>query len=94
MGFDIASKKTKSQLSEMGIGVIEVDGITQYKDDSFLVSLIDEPKIWILQAGESARPFRDIGINGIDMEFVQRSQTLFIPRVGNTPSAYRVLQSE
>lgn len=88
--FDTQTKKKVESYQSMGKGVIEVDGISKLSEDSFMVSLIDDSRLWLLRKGEPAIPFSDEEVNGIDMQFVAEKSVLFLPRVGNTLSAYRV----
>lgn len=88
--FDIESKAKREKVSKMGEGLFEFDGITKFADDAFIVSLIDDPRLWLLRIGAAPEPFSEQKLQGIDMEYVADKKLLFLPRVGNTLSAYRV----
>jgi hypothetical protein len=89
--FDLSSKSKVERLSKMGEGVIEVDGITRFGDKAVIVSLIDDARLWLLSEEHGPKPFSHQEVQGIDMHYVPEKQMLFLPRVGNTLSAYRVI---
>ncbi|XOV81046.1 MAG: hypothetical protein ACFHVJ_08860 [Aestuariibacter sp.] len=76
--------------SEMGSGVKDIDGITRLTENSFMVTLIDDPRLWLLQVGQAPEPFSEEELKGIDMQFVPSQNRLYLPRVGNTLSAYQI----
>ncbi|TDF41290.1 hypothetical protein EYS14_00035 [Alteromonadaceae bacterium M269] len=88
--FDKISKEAVSSLSPMGKGLKEFDGIAEIGTGNFIVTLIDDPKLWLLREGKSPQPFSDDEIKGIDISYDDNTNRLFVPRVGNTLSAYQI----
>ena len=88
--FEINSKKPSPSFTSMGKGLIDIDGISLDGKGGFLVTLIDDTRLWSVQHGHQPIPLTQSPVNGIDMEYVPGKNLLFIPRVGNTLSAYRL----
>ena len=88
--FDVNNKRVVPELSDMGQGMAEIDGISQLAQNVFVVSLIDDDKLWLLEKGQSARPLTQQAVKGIDMQYVPEKRMLIIPRVGNSLSAYQL----
>lgn len=89
--FDLSSKTIIEPLSEMGSGLVEIDGITQISEESFVVTLIDDERVWLLRSGKKPKPLTQDSVKGIDLQYVAKSNTLYVPRVGNTLSAYNLI---
>ncbi|GAB5381177.1 MAG: hypothetical protein Alis3KO_16300 [Aliiglaciecola sp.] len=88
--FDIETRRPVKSLTEMGEGLVDIDGITADGTGGFIVSLIDDHRLWSLKKGVNPKPLTEDEVKGIDMQFVPQSNLLFLPRVGNTLSAYRL----
>lgn len=89
--YDIESKSVNTSLTEMGQGLRDIDGISQFGTKSFVVTLIDDDRLWRLEEGQAPRPLTEDEVKGIDMQYVPKENMLFIPRVGNSLSAYRIV---
>lgn len=89
--FDLKSKQPVDTYSNMGRGLVDIDGITSDGSGGFMVSLIDDPRLWSLKKGQQPSPLNEEKVQGIDMHFVEEKQIVFLPRVGNTLSAYRIV---
>ncbi len=88
--FDLTSKLPLPGLTKMGAGLLDIDGITSDGAGGFIVSLIDDARLWHLKVGNLPIPLSEDEISGIDMQYVPAKSMLFLPRVGNTLSAYRI----
>lgn len=88
--FDLATRKPVTAFAGMAKGLRDFDGITALGNDTFLVSLIDDGRLWKLSMGAEPVPLSDDGVNGIDMQYVPEQQQLWLPRVGNTLTLYTI----
>ena len=90
--FHRESKHVVKKASEMGKGLVDIDGITSDGQGGFFTTLIDDPRLWFVQPGKSPKPFTEDKINGIDMQYLPDQNLLILPRVGNTLSVYRIVR--
>lgn len=86
--FDLASKQPAKLFTQMGKSLVDIDGITADGQGGFIVSLIDDHRLWSIKPGRLPTPLTEDEVKGIDMHYLPELGRLFIPRVGNTLSAY------
>lgn len=88
--FDLNSTKTIDGMSKMGTGLTDIDGIAPDGKGGFMVSLIDDARLWSIGPGRAPRPLSQQRVEGIDMHYDVQQNLLFLPRVGGTLSVYRL----
>ena len=86
--FDMVTKQPAEELTALGKALKDIDGITHDNRGGFIATLIDDPRLWSLAPEHPAAPLVDDEINGIDLQMGEGTNLLFIPRVGNSLSAY------
>ena len=69
----------------------EFDGIARLPAYGYLVSLIDDPRLWLIGDNGVSKPVSEQAINGIDIHFDTESRLLAVPQVGGHLSLFRVL---
>ena len=68
--------------------VTNIDGINLDKNGNILVSLLDDPRLWLITPSGAAKPINDTPINGID--FYLNGEHLYVPRIDVTNKSYKV----
>lgn len=66
----------------------EIDGISEDGCNGYLVTLIDDSRLWRVYADGHAVPLSDTSLDGIDLSW--RNGLLVMPRVPDSLSVYRV----
>lgn len=68
----------------------EFDGITRLGQGLFLVTLVDDAKLWTVRENGRATAVSEKEWNGIDLHYQENSGLLAVPQVGGHLSLYRV----
>lgn len=66
------------------------DGITHDRDGGYIVTVIDDPRLWHITKDGETRPLSQQKIKGIDIHFDKESRRLFVPRVGGGLTVFQV----
>jgi hypothetical protein len=85
LGFDIESG---DHLDIHDDKLVEIDGIASDGCQGFILTLIDDERLWHLGADGQSNPLSEAPIDGIDLSF--HDGTLFVPRVGGRVSALKL----
>jgi DNA-binding beta-propeller fold protein YncE len=88
--FDISSKELLSSGLETE-SFKNFDGIADDGCGGYLVTLLDDKRIWQLTASRQARPFSAQPINGIDLQNFKN--TLFVPIVGDGLAVFSLAET-
>lgn len=84
--FDLASRQLVDDFKAPGAAIKDVDGITRHPDGGYLVSLIDDKRLWHISEDGSSQPVSEQQINGIDIQ--QYQGRLYVPVVGGGLSVF------
>ena len=87
LAFDIESRE---QILQPPNSLKDIDGISDDGCGGFIVTLIDDARLWRIEAEGKVAPLSQQSIDGIDLSFAERK--LFVPRVGGHLGVF-VLQS-
>lgn len=88
--FDLNTRTVKQHLSSMGKGLVDIDGITAAAGFGYIVTLIDDKRLWLLREGQQPQALSQDAIDGIDIQFVENRKLLLVPQIGGSLSAYRI----
>lgn len=88
--FDIASKKDVA-FPAITPPLAEFDGISRLTQGLFLVTLVDDAKLWTIQENGTATVMSNKEWNGIDLHYHAKSGLLAMPQVGGHLSLFRIL---
>lgn len=86
--FDLASRALLKDATAPKAAIKEFDGITSDGCGGYLVTLLDDARIWHIQADGQAQPLSEDQIDGIDIH--KHANRLYVPRVGGGLSVYQV----
>lgn len=88
--FDLDSKE-RLAFPTITPPLTEFDGITRLTQDQFLVTLVDDAKLWTVKGDGSALAVSNTPWNGIDLHYHAPSGLLAMPQVGGHLSMFKVL---
>lgn len=88
--FDLASKQ-RLPFPAITPLLTEFDGITRLTQGQFLVTLVDDAKLWAVNEDGTTTVVSDMQWNGIDLHYHAPSGLLAMPQVGGHLSVFRVL---
>ncbi len=71
----------------------EFDGITKLSQGLFLVTLVDDAKLWTIDESGKAVTASDREWNGIDLHYHDQLKLLAMPQVGGHLSVFKVLKN-
>jgi len=86
--FELASKQVRDKFEPPKPEIIEIDGITFDGCGGYLITLIDDKRIWQVTKSGTARPISEVEINGIDIQ--QSDGLLYTPQVGGGLAVFRI----
>lgn len=66
------------------------DGITHDGKGGYIVTMINDSRLWRITKEGKTHPLSEEKINGIDIHFDKESRRLFVPRVGGGLSVFQV----
>ena len=78
--FDLNSKELVADFKASGRQIKDIDGITQHPRGGYIVTLIDDQRLWHIKADGSSQPISEQAVDGIDLQ--QYEGRLFVPIVG------------
>ena len=87
--FDIASRKSVNRIPHPDKILKDFDGITSDGNDGFLVTLIDDDRLWHIRKDGISQPVSEQKLKGIDLHYFPEKQLLLLPQVGGGLSAFR-----
>lgn len=86
--FNLQSKKLIPEFPAPGAPIRDIDGITSDGCGGFIVTLIEDQRLWRVGRDGSSKPLSGKLINGIDI--VRHEQRLFVPTVGGGLSVFKL----
>lgn len=86
--FNLGTRTLLKDATVPKAAIEEFDGITSDGCGGYLVTLLDDARIWHIQADGQARPLSEDKIDGIDIH--KHENRLYVPRVGGSLSVYEV----
>ncbi|NND83323.1 MAG: hypothetical protein HKN50_12920 [Gammaproteobacteria bacterium] len=78
--FDLASGQLLAGLKAPPPTIKDIDGITRHPCGGYIVTLLDDARLWWVKANGDAAPLSQAEYNGIDLQ--QHQGTLYVPVVG------------
>lgn len=70
--------------------LFDFDGITHDGKGGYIVTVIDDGRLWRITKEGKTTPLSEEAINGIDIHFDIESQRLFVPRVGGGLTVFQI----
>ncbi|NND00678.1 MAG: hypothetical protein HKN85_10895 [Gammaproteobacteria bacterium] len=86
--FDLQTKELVSGFKKPDARIVDVDGITTIGCGIYIVTLIDDPRLWRVNADGSSQPLSELAIDGIDIQY--HMGKLYVPTVGGGLSVFRL----
>ena len=88
--FDLESKQLVNDFKAPGPHITDIDGITFHPRGGYIITLIDDARLWHIQADGSSYPLSEKPENGIDIH--QHQGKIYTPIVGNGLGLYKLVE--
>lgn len=88
LAFDIATRQQQAAFTLTGFKIADFDGITQDGCGNFIVSLLNDKRLWQIDEAGRAKVLSELPINAIDMHFYRGK--LYTAIVGDGVAAYQL----
>jgi hypothetical protein len=87
--FLLSDKSPVQQTARPANSMKDFDGIASDGDGGYLVTLIDDGRIWHLRKDGTVAPLSEDNFEGIDLQFIPHTRLLALPRVGGGLSLFK-----
>jgi len=90
--FDLQTKKLVDGFKEPNAAIKDIDGIIAYSCGGYIVSLIDDFRLWHVEAGGGSKPLSELALDAIDIHY--HKGKLYTPTVGGGLSVFELTDKD